>query len=126
MAATMFDIFHGPFTEVPSIENQGFFPVHRECNLPGGFTYLFLADHNVEAPQGKCFTTSSKHGEFRLYLDHNEKISGIHCLFHGYLATENLVQLHGVHQLTFPGLEASEDLFIFFQQPKVLAVFHDR
>ena len=126
LAATLFENIEGSNSGTPSVENQGYFAVHRECQLPGGFTYLFLSDQILADHRQKYLTTSGKHGEFRLYFDQNEKISGIHCLFHGYLPTENLVQLRGVHRSTFPGLEESEDLFLFFQQPKVLAVFHDR
>ena len=64
-------------------------------------------------------------GEFKLFINSSDKICGVHLLHHGYLATDNLARLAGLHVSTFPGLDTAEDLAAFFQQPKFQAVFHE-
>ena len=61
------------------VEESMEFPVHREVQLPGGLTYLYLASgvptqvpptHNTHHPhQAKLSTSNSDTGEFRLAFD---------------------------------------------------------
>ena len=126
LAKALFEMFDNSENAAEEGREKGFFSIHRECHLPGGYTYLYLQRNESDLDKLKRFKTSSKDGEFRLYVDQHDKISGLHCLFYGYLPTENLVQLCGIHLSTFPWLDEANDLFMFFQQPRVLAVFHDR
>ena len=74
-------------------------------------------------------SSSSANGEFRLLLDRLGRVSGITCLYSGYLSTENLAQLYKVHSAALPGLfqaPGPEDLFQYFQRPWALALFHDQ
>ena len=97
---------------------------HTERSLPGGFTYLHLS--NVEDLSAeKCLKTTSQDTEFRLYINESERISGVQVLHHGYLPSECLSRLAGLHISTFSGLSSAEDLLTFLQQPKFLAVFHE-
>ena len=100
------------------------FKHHTERTLPGGFTYLHLS--NLEdLSRENCIKTTSKDTEFTLYINDSERISGVQLLHHGYLPSECLSRLAGLHISTFPGLSSAEDLLTFLQQPKFLAVFHE-
>ena len=97
---------------------------HTERRLPGGFTYLHLSNVKNLSSE-KCVKTTSQETEFKLYINESDKISGLQLLHHGYLPTDNLSRLAGLHISTLPGLNNAEDLLTFFQQPKFLAVFHE-
>ena len=49
----------------------------------------------------------------------------LQVVYHGYLPTDNLARLCGLHTSTLPGLQEAEDIIMFLQQPKFSVVFHE-
>jgi hypothetical protein len=105
-------------------EDGEIFPVHLEAELPGGLTYLFLG--TGATTQAKLSTSSADTGEFRLGFDRRDRVSSLHCLARGYLPSQHLARLRGCPRSLLPGLaDSPPDLIAYFQQPPVLAIFHD-
>ena len=69
------------------------FPLHREAQLPGGLTYLYLA--SGEATQARLSTSSEETGEFRLTFDKRDRVSCVHCLARGHIPSSHLAALRG-------------------------------
>ena len=101
------------------------FPSHVELQLPGGLCYLSLTNHGDVLSSEKCLRSSSEAGEVALYINHEDKITGLEALYHGYLPTENLARINNLHVSTLPGLKQADDIIQFLQQPKFSPVFHE-
>ena len=69
------------------------FPLHREAQLPGGLTYLYLA--SGEATQARLSTSDEETGEFRLTFDKRDRVSCVHCLARGHIPSSHLAALRG-------------------------------
>ena len=79
-------------------------PVRLRCQLPGGFTFFRLLPPGPGGGDRRCVSSSTANGEFRLWLDRFGRVSGLTCLYSGYLSAENLAQLYRVHSASLPGL----------------------
>ena len=69
------------------------FPIHREAQLPGGLTYLYLA--SGETTHSRLSTSNEDTGEFRLTFDKRERVSCVHCLARGHIPSSHLASLRG-------------------------------
>ena len=74
-------------------EEASSFPIHREAQLPGGLTYLYLA--SGEATHARLSTSNEETGEFRLTFDKRERVSCMHCLARGHIPSSHLASLRG-------------------------------
>ena len=74
-------------------EEASSFPIHREAQLPGGLTYLYLA--SGEATHSRLSTSNEETGEFRLTFDKRERVSCVHCLARGHIPSSHLASLRG-------------------------------
>ena len=74
-------------------EEAASFPIHREAQLPGGLTYLYLA--SGEATHSRLSTSNEDTGEFRLTFDKRERVSCVHCLARGHIPSSHLASLRG-------------------------------
>ena len=74
-------------------EEASSFPIHREAQLPGGLTYLYLA--SGEATHSRLSTSNEETGEFRLTFDKRERVSCVHCLAREHIPSSHLASLRG-------------------------------
>ncbi|XP_039294008.1 uncharacterized protein LOC111053200 isoform X2 [Nilaparvata lugens] len=138
--------------EFPSSRDvMGLHQLHRprveSCQLPGGWNYLRvikpgkvlplenqLANKHLKGPTfitGNCSDKTGP-GYFKLVLDHNRNVIEIVCYTQQDIEIHNLIKLYGKHVAFFNNLEQRynlgtvHDLFDYFRQPWVYAMYHDK
>ena len=107
-------------------EEAAQFSVRREAQLPGGLSYLYLSTTADSPGSPATLSSSGEGGECRVWCGPGGGITALQAVQPGYLPNENLARLAGTNLATFPGIHHSQDIIAFLQQPRFLAVFHDR